>query len=611
MKKRKILALVLGVTLAISAVFTACQTDSYEKKVGATVFYAHETQALDLYDEIQLTLLETITGNVKWKSSDERVLTVENGKIKTYKEGTATVTASYNGKKQTQTFTVLKGENDLVLDFSDLPLTIGTEYAMNANLLYKGELADGAMFAYESGDESIVKIANGKAKALKVGETTVSVKASWRGVSPVAEKTVTCTVLANGGIVTDKHKYNLYVFDEIHGQKFSTECAIQAKAYVNGLEVDDADIVWSIADESIATVSPNGIVKALKTGITYVKGIWQSQEYGEYKTVNIPVEVKIPVLQTKDDVVVDLNKKYSPLDATKILGDGEFILGAENVATGKFQEIVDDGINTDGLSVGEYRYIFYNSTKTYGVEVNLIVADYVINNKNDFLDLATHYDASYIALTTDIRNVGEYTNTNYLDISQAFTGVFNGLGHTVYGMKVNSNSTGIFSHVSGATFKNIGFADVTLGQSQQGTLFYRTDGATTLDNVHIQVTSMNRSSFMSGVVGARLMSGKLKLTNVVVESGGLIGTNTTNGALLGLSNGILSAENVFVIMAEDKTLCGTHSHSHNRKFNEINAMSLAYKNKAELSSDILSGAIGLGNGFNDYWDRSSGLPSLF
>ena len=198
MKMKKIFALFLGALLMFSATLTACKDKNDEKnggnKVGATVFYVHETEKLSLYDEITLVLLETISGDVEWSSSDESILMVENGNIITYKEGIATVTAKFEDKKQTQTFQVIKGENDLFLDFSDLPLILNTEYDLNANLLFKGVMATDATFTYESADESVVKIASGKAKALKVGTTTLTIKANWRGVSSVIEKTVNCTV---------------------------------------------------------------------------------------------------------------------------------------------------------------------------------------------------------------------------------------------------------------------------------------------------------------------------------------------------------------------------------------------------------------------------------
>ena len=89
-------------------------------------------------------------------------------------------------------------------------------------------------------------------------------------------------------------------------------------------------------------------------------------------TVKIPVEVCIPVLSTKLDVIVDVTQAESAIDANVILGNGKVAGKMVNNITLEEYPVTLGKISTAGLKTGEYRFTVYDKNNLTFCRFNAI-----------------------------------------------------------------------------------------------------------------------------------------------------------------------------------------------------------------------------------------------
>lgn len=120
-----------------------------------------------------------VTALAEWKTSDPLVVSVDKGVVKPRSVGKATVTATYRGMTKTVQVTVMPVVNGLHLDETKLTMFKG-EVASLPDVY--GEDLNGVEYSFadiaewESSNEDIVKIENGKLKAGVPGTATVTMR---------------------------------------------------------------------------------------------------------------------------------------------------------------------------------------------------------------------------------------------------------------------------------------------------------------------------------------------------------------------------------------------------------------------------------------------------
>lgn len=225
-----------------------------------------------------LQLKATIKGATKdvvWESSDTNVATVDaKGKVTSVSAGTATITATANGKSASCKVTVK--ESSIVLNMDTMQLSNkGTGSSMKLTPSIIGSKKN---VKWVSSDKTVATVSSGKVTGKKSGTATITATAN--GVSD------TCVVTVTDGLVSiNEEKVLLYV----GGTKTETK---QLKTNAKKQDV----LAWSSSNDSIATVE-NGLVTAKGKGTAIIKVECNG------KTDSCEVTVKNTVTEIGEDTV--------------------------------------------------------------------------------------------------------------------------------------------------------------------------------------------------------------------------------------------------------------------------------------------------------------------
>lgn len=132
---------------------------------------------------------------------------------------------------------------------------------LELTFLLNDEQGDWSLLAFTSSDSNVVIVdAEGNITGINAGQATITIIYLDKNV--IAEVNVNEDVLE---VVVPKTAYTLLLGDE--GQDNVT---INVEAYKNGVLDQNPTLIWTVEDESIATVNDNGQVQALAKGKTNV-----------------------------------------------------------------------------------------------------------------------------------------------------------------------------------------------------------------------------------------------------------------------------------------------------------------------------------------------------
>ncbi len=159
-------------------------TEAKNVEVENVILKASKSK-IEINEELAIVATVTpISANNKsltWKSSDNSIATVSSsGVVKAIKDGTVSITAtSSNGKSDTLNITVNKPKinvTELNLDESDITLETGNENRIIANVLPYN--ATDKTIKWTSSNNEVARVEDGKIKALKAGEVTITAETS-------------------------------------------------------------------------------------------------------------------------------------------------------------------------------------------------------------------------------------------------------------------------------------------------------------------------------------------------------------------------------------------------------------------------------------------------
>lgn len=243
------------ITVQVGDKKDACSVSVTKRKIPVTMVMLDHT-SLDMIVGDETTLLATIIPEdatdkkIQWSTSNPTVATVQEGTVKAVKEGDAKIVAYVDGKTAECAVHVdYIPVQSITLDIDSITLYDTETYTFNVTI--KPDNATYQDITWESTDNEVATVSNGKVVAVKRGIATV--KATTNGQS------ATCVVQvlkAVEGISLNKTQIQLIVGDTetIAAQFFPEEATPRGKTS------------WASSNTSVSTVDENGKITAIKEG---------------------------------------------------------------------------------------------------------------------------------------------------------------------------------------------------------------------------------------------------------------------------------------------------------------------------------------------------------
>ena len=242
-------------------------------KVVPVISVSLDKTTVELTEGDETTLTATVNPdnatnkNVTWKSSDNSVATVVNGKVTALKAGTATITVTTEDGGKTDVCEVKVNANvvepevvpvtGVSLDKTSVELTEGDETTLTATV--NPDNATNKNVTWKSSDNSVATVVNGKVTALKAGTATITVTTEDSG------KAATCEVKVNAKTVEPEDVPVTSISLDKTSVELTEGGETTLTATVNPDNATNKNVTWKSSDNSVATVV-NGKVTALKAG---------------------------------------------------------------------------------------------------------------------------------------------------------------------------------------------------------------------------------------------------------------------------------------------------------------------------------------------------------
>ena len=245
---------------------------------------------LDIFLEEEGTLSvevkpeNAIGRNVTWTTSNlhiARILAVSDDTFtitfKGLEEGEALITATTsNGLSATCNIhvktPVIEAE-EIHLDVDNLELKIGDEFLIRATVLPE-ETTDKTV-TWSSSNEDVATVSqDGFVKSISLGETIIT--------ATCGELSATCKVIVKP-VLADYMQLNIEIIDIKIGE------TVQLEATVYPEETTDKTVTWSSSNEDVATVSEEGLVRAISIGEAYIRATC-----GEVSTICVVTVSPVP-----------------------------------------------------------------------------------------------------------------------------------------------------------------------------------------------------------------------------------------------------------------------------------------------------------------------------
>ncbi|MBQ7117065.1 MAG: Ig-like domain-containing protein [Clostridia bacterium] len=386
-----------GITVKCKITVKQPVTSIYISKTSASVYMG---EGLTL----KANVLPTNANNQKftWSVSDTSVLTVSGGKITPKKVGTAVITVkSENGKKATCTVTVKQHVTAVSVDRSAVSLERGATAALKVTVSPANATEKGYTFASSNTNIATVS-ATGVITAKAPGTATVTV------TSKENNKTATCKVTVIErvvGVELNETAETLYI------DKYGVGQTMQLAATVSPANATDKAVTWASSDSSVAKVSANGLVTAVKSGVALITVTTADGKKTADCTVTVLQHVTGITLEKAEitvnrDAEVWLNATVEPADAfnKNITWTPE----NEGIAT------VDKYGKLTGVNCGETTVYATTDDGDFTASCHITVNEPVTGIVLDITEVPSLYRDEQVKLTPtvypDSPNIGEYIN---------------------------------------------------------------------------------------------------------------------------------------------------------------------------------------------------------
>ena len=318
----------------ISAADTASVTVS--QRVASVEVSPDSTTFRSIDDTVQLSATATdANGNVisgatiAWSSSDETVATVSSdGLVTAIGEGTATITAtaSKDGVSAAGTASVSVRTQVASVEVSPESTTLSSIGDTDSLAVVvkdaNGNVISGATIAWSSSDETVATVSSdGLVTAIGDGTATITATASKHGGSATVTATVTVRTQVASVEVSPDSTTLISIGD--------TESLTAVTKDANGNAISGATITWSSSDETVATVSSDGLVTAIEEGTATITATASKDGVSAEGTASVTVRQRVArVEMSPDSTTLRSIDDTVQLSATATDANGNAISGA-------------------------------------------------------------------------------------------------------------------------------------------------------------------------------------------------------------------------------------------------------------------------------------------
>ena len=214
-----------------------------------------------------------------FSSSNSEIASVdENGKITAIKAGEATITVATIDGNKTATCTVYVNANyiaveSITLDVTSATLKVGEKMKINATVS-PGDATNPSLI-WESSDNNIVSVDNeGNIEAFIIGNANVTVSTEDKTIYAICEISVIPEAVTGVSLIEEEIKL-------MPGDTYQLVASVEPEI------ANDKNVIWSIADETVATIDETGMVSAKELGVTTVTVTTNDGGYSANCTVNV------------------------------------------------------------------------------------------------------------------------------------------------------------------------------------------------------------------------------------------------------------------------------------------------------------------------------------
>lgn len=244
---------------------------------------------------------------VAWSSSDRSVATVDKaGTVHGLRPGTATVTATAEGKSGTCAVTVKAkaiGVTEVTLDKTELTLTEGETETLTATV--RPDNADNRKVTWSSDKTDVATVDGaGKVTAVMPGEAVVTVTTEDGGKTATCKVTVKAKAVPVTGVDVNPWVMTL-----------SVRGTSKLSYTIRPADATNQNVKWESESPSVATVDSEGNVKGVAAGTAKICVTTEDGGFKSYCTVTVKKT------KSKFEVGGLWYESYGPNKATRVIPD--------------------------------------------------------------------------------------------------------------------------------------------------------------------------------------------------------------------------------------------------------------------------------------------------
>lgn len=377
---------------------------------------------------------DATSSDVYWESSDNNIISINDGYIVGLQQGIAQITATteVDGMEISDSINVRVGENEDVkiskLSYEEEVITVNLNQTYQLSPVIEPSNATNKNIEYTIIDNSIIEINGGVIKGLAKGETNVVAKTAYG-----QEVYLTVKVKSTDGIVLNIDEISI-AKGEIYQLKSN---------FVSSID-------WYSSDNKVATVT-DGLIKGINDGIATITVI---NGYGRMNTVKVTVEGNgtevSSVVVDKSAVTIKTGSSYQ-IKATVLPSNATNKEVTYETSDSRIAIVDDAGLITGKVAGTCYITVYSSNEKTAQVKVTvtegLVTVDNIeINPDSITLLKGDSYQLSVNFIPNNISDKTVSWSSEDSSISSVSDGLIKGLktGETI----ISATSNGITDSIT-------------------------------------------------------------------------------------------------------------------------------------------------------------------